>query len=51
VQLAWSPRAFVLKGFLSDDECEHIKTIVSWYTHANTRLYLDCSQLLLRSRL
>ncbi|GFR41472.1 hypothetical protein Agub_g2162 [Astrephomene gubernaculifera] len=24
VHLSWSPRAFLLKGFLSDEECEHI---------------------------
>lgn len=27
-QLSWSPRAFLAKNFLSDEECEHIKTIV-----------------------
>lgn len=29
LQLSWSPRAYHLKGFLSDEECEHIKKIVS----------------------
>lgn len=29
ITLAWKPRAFVLKGFLSDEECEHIKQKVS----------------------
>lgn len=29
VQLSWSPRAYHLKGLLSDEECEHIKKIVS----------------------
>ncbi|EFJ44873.1 hypothetical protein VOLCADRAFT_82641 [Volvox carteri f. nagariensis] len=24
IHLSWSPRAFLLKGFLSDEECEHI---------------------------
>ena len=28
-QLSWSPRAFLAKGFLSDEECEHIIKIVS----------------------
>lgn len=27
VQLSWSPRAYHLKGLLSDEECEHIKKI------------------------
>jgi hypothetical protein len=27
-QLSWKPRAFLAKGFLSDEECEHIKDIV-----------------------
>lgn len=26
IQLSWSPRAFLLKGFLSDAECEHLIT-------------------------
>lgn len=29
MQLSWKPRAYHLKGFLSDEECEHIKRIVS----------------------
>lgn len=29
MQLSWSPRAYHLKGLLSDEECEHIKKIVS----------------------
>lgn len=28
-KLSWSPRAFHLKNFLTDEECEHIKSIVS----------------------
>jgi hypothetical protein len=28
-QLSWQPRAFLIKGFLSDDECDHIIRIVS----------------------
>lgn len=24
VHLSWSPRAFLLKGFLSDEECDHL---------------------------
>jgi hypothetical protein len=27
-QLSWKPRAFLAKGFLSDEECEHIKNMV-----------------------
>lgn len=28
VHLSWSPRAWVYKGFLTDEECEHIKAKV-----------------------
>lgn len=24
IRLSWSPRAFLLKGFLTDDECKHL---------------------------
>ena len=24
IHLSWSPRAFLLKGFLTDEECDHI---------------------------
>lgn len=24
MQLAWAPRAYLLKGFMSDDECQHL---------------------------
>ena len=24
VQLSWEPRAYLLKGFMADDECEHL---------------------------
>ncbi|MCO5577182.1 hypothetical protein L7F22_031006 [Adiantum nelumboides] len=27
IQLAWKPRAFLYKGFLSDKECEHLKKL------------------------
>ncbi|KAI5065300.1 hypothetical protein GOP47_0019995 [Adiantum capillus-veneris] len=27
IQLAWKPRAFLYKGFLSDKECEHLKQL------------------------
>lgn len=29
IQLAWKPRAFLYKGFLSDKECEHLKQLAS----------------------
>jgi hypothetical protein len=29
LQLSWKPRAYHLKNFLTDAECEHIKHIVS----------------------
>jgi hypothetical protein len=28
IQLSWRPRAFLLKKFLTDEECEHIKAKV-----------------------
>jgi hypothetical protein len=28
-QLSWKPRAFLAKGFLSEEECNHIKEMVS----------------------
>ena len=28
VHLSWSPRAFLLKGFLSDEECDHLIKLV-----------------------
>lgn len=28
-QLSWKPRAFLVKGFLSEEECNHIKDMVS----------------------
>lgn len=28
IQLSWKPRAYHLRGFLTDEECEHIKHIV-----------------------
>ncbi|KAF6256843.1 hypothetical protein COO60DRAFT_1471072 [Scenedesmus sp. NREL 46B-D3] len=28
-QLSWKPRAFLIKGFLSDDECDHIITLAT----------------------
>lgn len=39
-QLSWKPRAFLVKGFLSDEECEHIKTMVSlcWGLHTAAAL-------------
>lgn len=39
VQLSWSPRAYHLKGLLSDEECEHIKKIVS--QKQNFRRYIE----------
>jgi prolyl 4-hydroxylase len=36
LQLSWSPRAYHLKGFLTEAECEHIKDIVSSSTTAST---------------
>lgn len=24
IHLSWSPRAFLLRGFLSDEECDHL---------------------------
>ncbi|KAH7295498.1 hypothetical protein KP509_27G052100 [Ceratopteris richardii] len=27
IQLSWKPRAFLYKGFLSDEECEHLKNL------------------------
>ena len=32
VQLSWSPRAFLYKKLLSDEECDHLTNGVSW-TH------------------
>ncbi|KIZ04608.1 prolyl 4-hydroxylase [Monoraphidium neglectum] len=29
IQLSWRPRAFLLKKFLTDEECEHIKAKAS----------------------
>lgn len=28
IQLAWEPRAYLLRGFLEDEECEHLKKLV-----------------------
>ena len=28
VHLSWSPRAFLLKGLLSDEECDHLIELV-----------------------
>lgn len=28
VQLSWEPRAYLLKGFLEEEECEHLKKMV-----------------------
>ncbi|KAK8963009.1 hypothetical protein KSP40_PGU018825 [Platanthera guangdongensis] len=27
IQLSWNPRAFLFKGFLSDEECDHLKVL------------------------
>lgn len=27
-QLSWKPRAFLVKGFLNDEECDHIVSMV-----------------------
>ncbi len=29
IHLSWAPRAFLLKGFLSDEECDHLIKLVS----------------------
>jgi hypothetical protein len=49
VQLSWRPRAYHLKGLLSDEECEHIKRIVSaraWIQRGWTRAAGRASALL-----
>ena len=42
MQISWSPRLFVVKGFLSDSECEHLKSLVGspprLHQHAPTHL-------------
>lgn len=40
LQLSWSPRAYHLKGFLSDEECEHIKKIVSNSSNSSQHILL-----------
>ena len=29
IQLSWEPRAYLLKGFMADDECEHLIKLAS----------------------
>lgn len=38
IQLSWSPRVFVLKGFLTEEECEHLKKLVRQHVHSCVRL-------------
>lgn len=33
IHLSWSPRAFLLKNFLSDEECDHLINTVSQAQH------------------
>ena len=54
-QLAWSPRLFLYKGFLSDEECDHLMDKVSlrfengFYISSTTVLVFSTGRLLLQS--
>ena len=43
VHLSWSPRAFLLKGFLSDEECDHLIKLVGGGSRAGANA--ECDQL------
>ena len=42
VRLSWSPRAYLLKGFLNDSECDHLIERVSSNTVASGAGVLVC---------
>lgn len=37
VEVSWKPRVFLFKGFLSEEECDHMIDIVSAWCYAERR--------------